>query len=148
MMGMRQITTKSDLINLYFEVLTADMPFRNLTLRLYARMHQLEDRFTGFGHQLNLTSSQEAQLKHIFFSSVQVIKKLLAKMQENVVYVDRFRPDLWLFENLIGEISTFTPPEDSLKVEFTRLLSHPAMILRLIPETAFDRGARSLPSQL
>jgi len=37
-MGMRQIKSKSDLLSLYFEVLTTDMPFRNLTLRLYTRM--------------------------------------------------------------------------------------------------------------
>ena len=69
-------------------------------------------------------------------------------MAENATYVERFRPDLWLYENLIAEIGSFVPPEEGLKVEFTRLLSHPAMILRVIPEHAFNKSARSLPEPL
>ena len=37
------IATKTDLLNQYFDVLTCDMPFRNFTLRLYARMLLLND---------------------------------------------------------------------------------------------------------
>ena len=37
------IETKSDLLNLFLDVLTTDMPFRNFTLRLYTRMLKMED---------------------------------------------------------------------------------------------------------
>ena len=38
------IETKSDLLNLFLDVLTTDMPFRNFTLRLYTRMLKMEDK--------------------------------------------------------------------------------------------------------
>ena len=37
------IETKSDLLNLFLDVLSTDMPFRNFTLRLYTRMLKMED---------------------------------------------------------------------------------------------------------
>jgi len=52
-MGMRQIKDQRDLLSLYFEVLTTDMPFRNFTLRLYTRMLQVED---NLANEHNLTS--------------------------------------------------------------------------------------------
>ena len=36
--GAGGITNKSELLSLFFEVITAEMPFRNFTLRLYTRM--------------------------------------------------------------------------------------------------------------
>ena len=141
--GMRQIKDKSDLLSLYFEVLTTDMPFRNFTLRLYTRMLQVEDNLCN---EHNLTPAQEQQLKKIFFSSVQTLGKLYKKMYENVTYLERWRPELWLYENLVEEFGSFVPPEQCPKAEFARLLGHPAIILRFIPETAFNKGARSLPA--
>ena len=69
-------------------------------------------------------------------------------MFENVTYIEMWRPELRLYENLVTEIGSFVPPEECLKAESARLLSHPAMILRVIPETAFSKGVRSLPAQL
>lgn len=66
-------------------------------------------------------------------------------MHQHVNFIDRWRPELRLYELLIKEIGDFVPPEECLKAEFHRLLSHPAIILRVIPENAFDKGNRSLP---
>ena len=132
-------------MDLYFEVLTTDMPFRNFTLRLYTRMLQVEDNPIRVQQ---LSKTQAAQLRAIFLSSVQQVKKLHEKMCENADYVDRWRPELRLFENLITEIESFVPPEECLKAEFHRLLSHPAIMLRVVPEDAFEKDARSLPAQL
>ena len=63
-------------------------------------------------------------------------------------YVERWTPNLRIYENLVKEIESFVPPEDCLKAEFHRLLSHPAIILRFIPESAFEQGPRSLPQKL
>lgn len=69
-------------------------------------------------------------------------------MHQNIQYIERWRPDVRLFENLITEIDSFVPPEESLKAEYHRYLSHPAIILRVIPEGAFEKGLRSLPSEI
>ena len=69
-------------------------------------------------------------------------------MFENNQYIERWRPELRMYENLMTEIQNFFAPEEQLRGEFHRLLSHPAIILRVIPEGAFDKGPRSLPSQL
>ena len=53
-----------------------------------------------------------------------------------------------LYENLVHEVEDFVPPEECLKSEFLRQLSHPAIILRFIPESAFEKGPRNLPWQL
>ena len=74
------IETKSDLLNLFVDVLTTDMPFRNFTLRLYTRMLKLEDNPTA---KLRLTEPQQQQMKSIFLSSVQALKKLQQRMFEN-----------------------------------------------------------------
>ena len=37
-MGMRMITDKSIMLSSFFDLLITDMPFRNFTLRFYARM--------------------------------------------------------------------------------------------------------------
>ena len=67
------IETKSDLLNLFLDVLTTDMPFRNFTLRLYSRMLKIEDNPAA---NLRLTEAQQQQMKSIFLSSVQALKKL------------------------------------------------------------------------
>lgn len=69
-------------------------------------------------------------------------------MHVNVQFIERWRPELRLYENMQEEIENFVPPESCLKAEFHRYLSHPAIILRVIPEGAFEKGARSLPSLL
>lgn len=76
------------------------------------------------------------------------VKKLSAKIYDNVHHIEKYRPELRFYENMIEEIENFVPPEECLKAEFHRLLSHPAITLRMIPDGAFDRGSRSLPSQL
>ena len=75
------------------------------------------------------------------------IKKLSLKMYENVHYIEKYRPDLRIYEFICAEIENFVPPEDCMKAEFHRLLSHPCISLRMIPDGAFARGSRSLPSQ-
>ena len=62
--------------------------------------------------------------------------------------MERWLPDLRLYELITNEIREFVPPEECLKIEFSRYLSHPAIILRFIPESAFEQGPRSLPWQL
>jgi len=118
------------------------MPFRNFTLRLFTRMLQIEDNVIA---SVRLTELQQGNLKAIFLSSVQALKKLMHRMYEEITYVERWLPELRLYENLVAEIGNFVPPEECLKAEFHRLLSHPAIILRVIPENAFDKGPRSLP---
>ena len=78
------------------------------------------------------------------------LKKLSLKIYDHVHKIEKHRPELRIYENLVSEIGNFVPPEDCLKAEFHRLLSHPAVTLRMIPDGAFERGAgRSLlPSQL
>ena len=82
MMGMPRgmISTKSDLLNIYFDVLTTDMPWRNFTLRLYARMLQIEDSVI---QSVILSEAQKESLKTIFLSSVQALKKLHNRMQDD-----------------------------------------------------------------
>lgn len=99
-------------------------------------------------HPIQLDQLQQQKLKSIFLSQVQALKQLYKKMHENIQQVERFLPHLRLYENILAEIYDFVPPEDCLKGEFTRLLSHPSTILRVVPEDAFTRGARSLPSPL
>ena len=41
------INNKSELLQLYFEVITAEMDFRNFTLRLYTRMLQINDNLAS-----------------------------------------------------------------------------------------------------
>ena len=41
------INNKSELLQLYFEVITAEMDFRNFTLRLYTRMLQINDNLAN-----------------------------------------------------------------------------------------------------
>ena len=36
--GMKMIESKTDLMNVFFDILVTDMPFRNFTLRFYSRM--------------------------------------------------------------------------------------------------------------
>ena len=36
--GMKMINNKTDLLNVFFDTLVTDMPFRNFTLRFYAKM--------------------------------------------------------------------------------------------------------------
>ena len=69
-------------------------------------------------------------------------------LHREVNLVERWRPDLRLYECLVAEIGNFVPPEECLKAEFHRMLAHPAIILRVTPENAFDKGPRSLPLQL
>lgn len=56
----------------------------------------------------------------------------------------RNTPELRLYDTLLTEMSEFREPEKSLKGEFIRWLSHPAMLLRLIPERYGER----MPMQL
>ena len=65
-----------------------------------------------------------------------------------MLFIERWKPAVRLYENIVEEIDSFVAPKDCLKAEFHRYLSHPAIILRVIPEGAFDKGPRSLPSQL
>ena len=48
----------------------------------------------------------------------------------------------------VEEIAKDVQQKKELKAEFHRLLSHPAIMLRVIPEDAFCKGARSLPGPL
>ena len=143
------ITNKSELLSLFFEVITAEMPFRNFTLRLYTRMLQVNDNLANGGSIL-LSPAQQDQLRAVYLSSVHALKKLSLKIYDHVHKIEKHRPELRIYENLVSEIGNFVPPEDCLKAEFHRLLSHPAVTLRMIPDAAFERGAgRSLlPSQL
>lgn len=75
------------------------------------------------------------------------LKKVSLKIYDNVHFIEKYRPELRLYENIIAEVESFVPPEDCMKAEFHRLLSHPAMILRVLPEGAFSKGPRSLPAQ-
>ena len=36
--GMKMIESKTDLMNVFFDILVTDMPFRNFTLRFYSKM--------------------------------------------------------------------------------------------------------------
>ena len=36
--GMKFVKNKTDMLNVYFDILITDMPFRNFTLRFYTRM--------------------------------------------------------------------------------------------------------------
>ena len=56
----------------------------------------------------------------------------------------RNTPELRIHDTLVNEIAEFREPESSLKGEFTRWLSHPALLLRLIPEKFSER----MPMQL
>ena len=47
------INNKSELLQLYFEVITAEMDFRNFTLRLYTRMLQINDNLASGSIMLN-----------------------------------------------------------------------------------------------
>jgi len=69
----------------------------------------------------------------------------MKRLYQDINFVERWYPDLRLYENLVQEISDFVPPEECLKSEFLRQLSHPAIILRFIPESAFEKGPRNLP---
>ena len=61
-------------------------------------------------------------------------------MEEDADFIERWRPELRLYEILKREIEDFTPPEQCLKAEFLRLFSHPAAVLRVTPDKAFDHG--------
>ena len=65
------------------------------------------------------------------------LKKLSLNIYDNVHFIEKYRPELRLYENIIAEVGAFVPPEECMKAEFHRLLSHPAIILRVIPEGAF-----------
>ena len=68
--------------------------------------------------------------------------KRLSKMHtslNNQKQLTLYRPELRLYENLRHEIQNFVPPEESLRVEFTRMLAHPSLALNVIPEKFSDR---------
>ena len=67
-------------------------------------------------------------------------------MEDDAEFVERWRPELRLYETVMEEIEAFIPPEQCLKGEFLRLFSHPAVVLRVIPDKAFEPGPQTLPS--
>ena len=96
------ITNKSDLLKLYFDVVTTEMPFRNITLRLFTRMLQINDNLaTG---AMVFTTSQSSQLKSIFLSGVMALKELQLKINENMQFIEKYRPELRLYENIVSEM--------------------------------------------
>ena len=44
-----------------------------------------------------------------------------------------------LYEILVKEIASFVPPEESLRVEFTKVLAHPSLVLNVVPEKFSER---------
>ena len=124
--GMKMIESKTDLMNVFFDILVTDMPFRNFTLRFYSKMLlEMEPQF-------KLNKNQKQQLLLAFLESNSILKKT----QNQILGNERLRtnPELRFYDTLIEEINEFREPEACLKGEFTRLIAHPALLLRLIPE--------------
>lgn len=46
----------------------------------------------------------------------------------------RINLSIRFYENLTKELADFRPPEEDLNVEYNRLLAHPTLILRVIPD--------------
>ena len=70
-------------------------------------------------------------------------------MFQTIQKVELVKPNLRLYENFLAEIENFDPPEGlRAKSDFLRYLSHPAIILRVLPDKAFQNGPRTLPLQL
>ena len=66
-------------------------------------------------------------------------------MAEDSDFIERWRPELRLYEIVRQELDDFVPPENCLKAEFLRLFSHPAVVLRVTPDRAFEPGPQALP---
>ena len=69
---------------------------------------------------------------------LQYLKKLHTTLSSNQTLL-RIRPELRLYEILVKEIANFVPPEESLRVEFTKALAHPSLVLNVVPEKFSER---------
>ena len=90
---MKIVKNKTDLLNVFFDILITDMPFRNFTLRFYTRMLlELEPNF-------RLSAAQKHNLMLAFVESCQTLRKV----QNQVLSSARLRnnPELLFYDSLM-----------------------------------------------
>jgi len=136
------MATSKGIVGSFLEVFNTDMPLRNFTMRLYARLlFQFKpelDEIQIAQESSAIPLAQQAVLMEALKKHSRALKRIVSA---NVVSQGAkvYDPEFRLFETFRLELSNFNPPETSLKAEYTRNLAHPFLLLRLQTERLANR---------